>query len=164
MANNISKISKVEIKSLLKRFDLTWNLNPDVNILSGINGSGKSTILDCIAGLISIGSLPNNTDELIHSLKITFDNGKCISYEHIKDTIKNLELKAKTSSKYKNIISNLKEREGSDYKKIQSVSFGMSSFNEVSLEELHSSLEFDVISTFDNQIIEIGSKIGRAHV
>ena len=53
----LSRIARVEIKSLWNRFDLTWNLNPDVNILSGINGSGKSTILGCIASLIGSGIL-----------------------------------------------------------------------------------------------------------
>jgi ABC-type cobalamin/Fe3+-siderophores transport system ATPase subunit len=160
MNSKISKISKVVIKSLWKRFDLTWKLEPDVNILSGINGSGKSTMLDCIAGLVSIGTLPNKTDEFVQSVKVVFDNGKCISFERINDTIKNLELKAKTSPKYKDIISNLKDKEGSDYKKIKAVSFGITSFDDlkITLEELHSLIEVDVISTFDNVIPDVGRR------
>lgn len=42
-------IEKVEISGLWQRYDLVWNLNPDVNVLAGINGSGKSTILNCIS-------------------------------------------------------------------------------------------------------------------
>ena len=53
MNSKISYISKIEIKGLWNRFDITWNLNPDVNVLSGGNGSGKSTLLKIIAGLIS---------------------------------------------------------------------------------------------------------------
>lgn len=160
MNSKISKISKVEIKSLWKRFDLTWKLQSDVNILSGINGSGKSTILDCIAALVSIGTMPKKFQELVQSVTVTFDNGKCISFEHIKDTIKNLELKAKTNSKYKDVISNIKEREGTDYKKIKAVSFGITSFDDlkITLEELHSLIEIDIISTFDNEIPEIGRR------
>ncbi|TAE67146.1 MAG: ATP-binding protein [Bacteroidetes bacterium] len=83
MSNKISKISKIEIKSLWGRFDLTWHLQPDVNILSGINGSGKSTILDCIAVLLSTATLPSGLGKLLQSLKIVFDNGKYIALKRV---------------------------------------------------------------------------------
>jgi ABC-type lipoprotein export system ATPase subunit len=41
-------IDKVEIKGLFGRYDVDWQLNPDVNILVGENGTGKSTILDTL--------------------------------------------------------------------------------------------------------------------
>ncbi len=40
------------IKKLWNKYDIEWNLNEDVNILAGINGSGKTTILNLIAGTI----------------------------------------------------------------------------------------------------------------
>lgn len=83
MNNNINKISKVEIKSLWNRFDLTWNLQPDVNILSGINGSGKSTILNCIASLALKGYVPDRTSELIKSVEILFNNGVALLFVQI---------------------------------------------------------------------------------
>ena len=43
MDENIQKITKVEIKSLWNKLDLVWNLDPHINILSGINGSGMHT-------------------------------------------------------------------------------------------------------------------------
>ena len=39
-------ISRIEINSLWGRKHIVWNLRPDVNILSGVNGTGKSTILN----------------------------------------------------------------------------------------------------------------------
>ncbi len=39
-------IKCIEIKSLWGRKNITWNLQPEVNILSGINGIGKSSILN----------------------------------------------------------------------------------------------------------------------
>ena len=38
-------IDRIEIKGLWGRFDVNWDLHPDVNILVGENGTGKSTIL-----------------------------------------------------------------------------------------------------------------------
>lgn len=42
------KIDKIEIKGLFDKKDIVWQLNPQVNVLVGENGSGKSTILDII--------------------------------------------------------------------------------------------------------------------
>lgn len=39
-------ISHIQIEGLWDRKNITWELRPDVNILSGINGIGKSTILN----------------------------------------------------------------------------------------------------------------------
>ena len=39
-------ISRIEINSLWGRKHIVWELRPDVNILSGVNGTGKSTILN----------------------------------------------------------------------------------------------------------------------
>lgn len=50
---NLNLIKRIEIKGLLHRYDLKWDLNPDVNILVGINGTGKSTILRTINALLS---------------------------------------------------------------------------------------------------------------
>ena len=37
LANN--KITRIEVKGLWGQFDLCWTLEPQVNILSGTNGS-----------------------------------------------------------------------------------------------------------------------------
>ena len=42
------KIEKIEIKGLFGKKDICWKLNPQVNVLVGVNGSGKSTILSTI--------------------------------------------------------------------------------------------------------------------
>lgn len=39
-------IKRIEIHALWNRYDIAWDLRPDVNILSGINGVGKTTILN----------------------------------------------------------------------------------------------------------------------
>lgn len=39
-------IKEIEIKALWGRKHILWKLRPDVNVLSGINGVGKSTILN----------------------------------------------------------------------------------------------------------------------
>ena len=49
MNNLAERITRIEIKSLWSgRKHIVWNLRPDVNVLSGKNGAGKSTILNRI--------------------------------------------------------------------------------------------------------------------
>jgi len=72
---NIRYIKKVEIKKLWNKYDIEWNLNEDVNILAGINGSGKTTILNLIAGTI-LGKFEKCITNLIDSVKITFNNNQ----------------------------------------------------------------------------------------
>ena len=38
-------ISRVDINPLWGKKHILWDLRPDVNILSGVNGIGKSTII-----------------------------------------------------------------------------------------------------------------------
>ena len=72
MGEEIKYISKIEIKGLWGKYDLEWNLQPDVNVLSGINGSGKSTILNCVFKLITSNGM------LIGSQKVS-ELGKLIT-------------------------------------------------------------------------------------
>lgn len=39
-------IKRIQIHGLWDKYDIIWDLRPDVNILSGINGVGKTTILN----------------------------------------------------------------------------------------------------------------------
>ena len=55
-------IKRIEIDSLWSgKKHIVWNLNPQVNILSGINGVGKSTILNkVVKGLSAGGEFPSH--------------------------------------------------------------------------------------------------------
>ena len=46
MKKQADYIKRIEIKGLWGRKNISWELQPDVNILSGVNGGGKSTILN----------------------------------------------------------------------------------------------------------------------
>ncbi|WP_420187418.1 AAA family ATPase [Bacteroides pyogenes] len=46
MEKQANFIRRIEIDGLWKRYDIAWDLRPDVNILSGINGVGKTTIIN----------------------------------------------------------------------------------------------------------------------
>lgn len=64
-------IQKIEIKALWGKKNIVWNLRPDVNILSGINGIGKSTILN--ESVRSLNVLENHSLNMgVTSVKMVF--------------------------------------------------------------------------------------------
>lgn len=56
-------IKRIEINGLWDRFNIVWDLRPDVNILSGINGVGKTTILNRSVGYLEQLSGEVKSDE-----------------------------------------------------------------------------------------------------
>lgn len=63
-------IQRIEIDSLWSgQRHVCWELNPDVNILSGVNGVGKSTILNRVVRHLMAG---NRHDENGDGVKVTF--------------------------------------------------------------------------------------------
>lgn len=65
MGKQADYIKRIEIDALWGRLSVSWDLRPDVNILSGINGIGKSTILNTSVGML--------TDGVEKGVKITFE-------------------------------------------------------------------------------------------
>ncbi|MBR6539041.1 MAG: ATP-binding protein [Bacteroides sp.] len=66
-------IKRIEIHGLWQRYNIVWNLEPDVNILSGINGGGKSTILNRSVNYLEQTTGKVKSDEK-QGVKIIFDN------------------------------------------------------------------------------------------
>ena len=69
MKKQADYIKRIEIKRLWGRKDISWELRPDVNILSGVNGIGKSTILNrSVNSLTALegGALSNGSAPGVH--------------------------------------------------------------------------------------------------
>lgn len=85
MEKQASYIKRIEIEGLWGQFGIHWELRPDVNILSGINGVGKTTILNR-----SVGELEQLSGEVKSDLRngvhIFFDDPKAtfIPYDVIR--------------------------------------------------------------------------------
>ncbi|MCK5867089.1 MAG: ATP-binding protein, partial [Mycoplasmataceae bacterium] len=76
MDNQITHLTKVEIKGLWGKYDIVWDLNSDVNVLAGINGSGKTTILNYIYNWVFRKTIPLLSSQIVNETKIrlTFNN------------------------------------------------------------------------------------------
>ena len=78
-------ISKIEIDSLWSgKKHIVWELDPRVNILSGINGQGKSTILNkVVKGLAQGGEFPSHMLKGVH-IDVVPEDAKWIRYDMIR--------------------------------------------------------------------------------
>jgi ABC-type glutathione transport system ATPase component len=78
-------IKRIEIDSLWSgKKHIVWELNPRVNILSGINGVGKSTILNkVVKGLMSGGEFPSHMLKGVR-LDVEPEDAKWIRYDVIR--------------------------------------------------------------------------------
>jgi predicted ATP-dependent endonuclease of OLD family len=78
-------IVQIEIESLWSNTKhIKWNLDPKVNILSGINGVGKTTILNkVVRGLSQGGEFPSHMLKGVH-VKVEPDDARWIRYDIIR--------------------------------------------------------------------------------
>ena len=84
-------IKKIEIESLWSgKKHVVWELNPKVNILSGINGVGKSTILNkVVKGLSAGGEFPSHMLKGV-KLEVVPEDARWIRYDMIRSLDSNL--------------------------------------------------------------------------
>ena len=82
MEEQANYIKRIEIHRLWDRFDIAWDLRPDVNILSGINGVGKTTILNRSVHYLEelSGEIKNGE---IEGVRVTFDRPDEIGRAHV---------------------------------------------------------------------------------
>jgi predicted ATP-binding protein involved in virulence len=85
-------IKRIEIDSLWSgKKHVVWELNRHVNILSGTNGQGKSTILNkVVKGLIAGGEFPSHMLKGVH-LDVEPSDAKWIRYDMIRSLDTNLQ-------------------------------------------------------------------------
>ena len=84
-------IRRIEIDSLWSgKRHIVWDLDPHVNILSGVNGMGKSTILNkVVKGLSAGGEFPSHLLKGVH-LDVCPEDAKWIRYDMIRSLDSNL--------------------------------------------------------------------------
>lgn len=111
MANEFAKyIKSISIENLWNKLTVKWDLHRDVNILSGINGVGKTTILNRIVSFLEQheGDV-SSTIGPVEGVSVTFDQpeAKFIAYNVIRSYDRPLMLKEVALKVDKDILSEL---------------------------------------------------------
>jgi recombinational DNA repair ATPase RecF len=75
------KIQNIHIQNLFGRYDVAWPIGGQaVSILSGINGSGKTTVLKAVALLLQGKTLPESLAHRMTSISVELDGGQRLQW------------------------------------------------------------------------------------
>lgn len=69
-----SYIVSINVEGLNNQHNIRWNLTKEVNVITGVNGSGKSTILQSLSDVLKKGKL-EKSHKPIRKITIEFENG-----------------------------------------------------------------------------------------
>ena len=87
MKTNPFYITNIKVNSLFGSKNVNWDVFPDVNILGGTNGSGKSTIIKAVYTILKTGFIYDvKLAQLISQIVITLSNGYLIDWNR-KETV-----------------------------------------------------------------------------
>ena len=150
------KIENVEIFGLWKTYTIDWKLNKDVTILSGINGSGKSTILRAMAALLQGKPLPDSLATRLKEISITFDSGHILTLTVSLEDMAAMEERAKNDRIFSEAFQGLKKKYSEIIEEgrasiVSSQRLGVKDHegNRVNIKEFLKQINTDFISTFD---------------
>ncbi len=150
--NNPTHLTKIKIRGLWGRYDLGWELNRDVNVLAGGNGSGKSTIIKHLYSLLNMEYPPINKASLIKNILLTFNDKEFLAVEY-QPPLESIKKKAKNGDEYcQHIINTLKNHVGNDYNNITKLKGLIHSSYENNDRDINKLINIDYISTFDTEL------------
>lgn len=149
------RITDVTIEGLWGHYQVNWTLNKDVTILSGINGSGKSTILRAMATMLQSKPSPEALANKLRKISIKFEDGYVLSDEIYSQTEDPNELQINNSHRVTRAFDEIKKKYTDTGKAIALVSaqrfyvIDSNTRTSVNPEEFLKQINVDFISTFD---------------
>jgi len=140
-------IRSLKIKGLYDQYDINWDLNKDVNILAGQNGSFKSTVLNALR-LFLEGKVVSKYYGM-KSMEVEFDDGSVCYFIDYYDSIANLKKRAETDSKAKEIVSQIGDAQAASNYIHGTINYCLRNGERLDISEALKEVNFQFISTFD---------------
>lgn len=148
------KINSIKIEKLYGKYDFYWNLNKDVNILAGDNGSYKTTLLKILASMCE----PDNFADYLNVKSVVMDmtGDVIIKYRSFHDSL----LRLKKESEKDELLKELATKVSSDLKTGEDKSLADLTLNasiialrkanaKISTAAYKESRKYNFIATFD---------------
>ncbi|MCQ2251305.1 MAG: AAA family ATPase, partial [Bacteroidales bacterium] len=158
------KIKSIQIKGLWNTYDINLNLNDSVNVLSGINGCGKSTILDFILFLLCHPAhiLPDDWAKRVKLIVIITDKGT-VYYNSFNGNYLSLKQNVESNNEYNSlkvsIDNHLIGQDINDWDKVNIaasfsyVKVGDKQLSDSERDAFFNNIDFDTIAPFDAKAV-----------
>lgn len=152
------KLKKIEITGLWHELNVVWNLEPDVNILVGGNGAGKTTVLDLACTVIPPLKMKQYFSQKADKIKLIFEDDYVVECVNFKDSFISLKEKAASDPSYKTMYEEVSADIGE--RKNTGLDFGIyASFTQfyhkgkqISPSDMEYIVNVDRVSTFDTAL------------
>lgn len=155
MGNSTFYIKSISISNIFGCKDIHWELFEDVNILGGINGSGKSTIISAMHQLVTSGFMNERQANLMDSVAISFANGATLEWEKQKATLKTYM----PDEDYRYKVDTTKTDENG-YFTVQRSKFTDADGKRLTIATLTKAMQIDILSAFDQ--MKLGESMAEA--
>ena len=171
--DEVTYIEKIEIRGLWGKYDIEWHLNSDVNILAGINGSGKSTVLNVIVEVLGLGGFLQEAHNLTSEVKVSFNDNKVLHFfapkfasnlelDNMLDTIQKSAQKSIATEETDLVVFTVfKEKELNN--NIVLKIYASERFGDINNENVSDVIKVHKISTFE-QFINVNSSHEQHHL
>lgn len=142
-------LSRIEVTGLWNTYDVSWNLRENFNILSGNNGSGKSTILNMIYEVLNNGRLSEHYQSKVNKIVIELSDGSKITNTNFHDTYEELKKAAARDFFLKQLQDNVEKDLGKESERIKHVTIvgPSSTIQNVDGEKQYDGSSFEKLST-----------------
>lgn len=148
------KIKEIKIEGLHGKYNLKWKLRKNVNILSGDNGSYKTTLLKIIAALCEPDYIPEDLG--VKSVSMQMCDDVNITYRSFSDNLLRLKREAESDKLLNELAIKISaDIDGKDDKKLADHSISAriivisKNGNNVPTSEYRQNRNYNVIATFD---------------
>lgn len=152
------KLVRIEITGLWHEQDIVWNLNPDVNILVGGNGAGKTTVLDLVCTVIPPLSMRQFLSQKADKIKLIFEDDYVVECVNFKDSFISLKEKAAADPSYKTMFEEVSDDIGErkkarlDFAIYASFTQFYHNGKQITSSDVEEKVNVDIVSTFDTPL------------